>query len=93
LLPSWLYDIIRVIFSSTDDSCPPPLEVDHEPEVTKTKKDVAFDDTDWLVFDPDLGVISRELQEQWKQESLQRQDQYDGMKKKRIKKQLPPVRK
>lgn len=94
LLPSWLYDTITIWFSVSDDSRPPPLEVDQPPEDVSKKnmRKNTVDDAEWLVFDPDLGVISRELQEQWRKESERRQNLFDDMKD-RKKRQLPPVRK
>ena len=98
-MPTWLFDFLWSTCGTREESKPPPLEVDCSSETSEnqtigmeTIKGHENGDMmpDWLVYDPDFGVISRELQNQWQEQSKKRQDEYN--QRKNSKKSIPPVR-
>eukprot|EP00602_Paraphysomonas_sp_CaronLab_P010527 CAMPEP_0185028830 /NCGR_PEP_ID=MMETSP1103-20130426/14865_1 /TAXON_ID=36769 /ORGANISM="Paraphysomonas bandaiensis, Strain Caron Lab Isolate" /LENGTH=78 /DNA_ID=CAMNT_0027563379 /DNA_START=481 /DNA_END=717 /DNA_ORIENTATION=- len=75
----------------------PPLEVDERARTFRQQSDEHENSTmekerqEWLVFDPSLGVIPREVRDRWKKEEAAR-DEVLKSAKLRAKKNLPPVR-
>mmetsp|Transcript_10847 Transcript_10847/g.16515 ORF Transcript_10847/g.16515 Transcript_10847/m.16515 type:complete len:205 (+) Transcript_10847:188-802(+) len=95
-LPDWVEKLIIASSSSSDPSMP-PLEVDERARTFRQQSDEHENSTmekerqEWLVFDPSLGVIPREVRDRWKKEEAAR-DEVLKSAKLRAKKNLPPVR-